>query len=119
MTTESRTRRKKRRRVFGMMFQFLFFAAFFYLVGWFMLDSDLWRLLAAVALSVWLTHALSTDKTIGKLQRGQQVRCPRCNSIGITIGNSGEGVTCSKCKGKSTWAEVVNDQRASRTDGAL
>jgi hypothetical protein len=118
VTTESRLRRKKRRRVFGIVFQFLFFAAFCYLIGWFVLDSRLWRLLAAVAVSAWLTHALSTDKTIGRLQRGQQVRCPRCNSLGITIRGTGDGVTCSKCKGKSTWAEVVTDQRASRTDGA-
>ena len=119
MTTESRLRRKKKRRILGIVFQFLFFTAFFYGVGSFLLDGRLWRLLAAIALSAWLTHALTTDKTIGKLQAGQTVRCPRCNSPGITIKSTGEGATCSRCKGKSTWAEIVTDQKISRTDGSL
>jgi len=118
VTTESRLRRKKKRRVLGIVFQFLFFVLFWYGVSFFVLENRPLRLLVAITLAALVTIGIAGDKTTGKIVPGRRIRCPRCNTNGIVIRRTGERATCKRCKRESSWAELVVDQRNSSTDGA-
>ena len=118
MTTESRLRRKKKWRVFEIVFGFLLFVLLCYGVSFLVLESRLLRLLVAITLATLVTHGIATDKTVGKIVPGMRIRCPHCNTNGVTIERTGVSAGCKRCKRESSWAELVVDQRNSSTDGA-
>ncbi len=117
MTTESRLRRKKKSAVLEIVFYFLFSVVFWYGVSYFIMENRLWRLLAAIAMAALTAVSIATDKTLGEIQPGTTIRCPRCYGNGIKIERTGKGGKCKLCKRESTWAEIDFDRKNSG-DGA-